>query len=76
MGPLVTSQVFQKVEKSEKFKTFENYYVFCFEKKNHACIHHHIALFAFEISKVRILFSLENLFDKKLYKWVLSCPTI
>ena len=44
----VTSLAFQKAEKSEKFKTFENYYVPCFEKENHACIHHHIVLFAFE----------------------------
>ena len=63
---VVTSLAFQKVEKSEKFKTFENYYVFYLENKNHACIHHHIVLFAFEISKVRILFPLENLFDKIL----------
>ena len=72
----VTSLAFQKAEKSEKFKTFKNYYVFCFEKKNHACIHHHVVFFAFEISKVRILFSLEKSTWIEFYVWALIMPNI
>ena len=63
----VTSQVFQKVEKSEKFQTFENYYVFCSEKKNYACIHLHVVLLHLYVSKVGMLFPFENLCMKNIY---------
>ena len=57
---------FKFSEISEKLKTFWKLYVCRFENKIHAYIHHFLALFAFEITMVEILFPLENLFEKIL----------
>ena len=71
---IVTSLVFLKVEKTEKFKTFENYMYFVLKDKiMHAFIFSCLVCIL-KFSKVGILVPLKKTYLIKLYDWALLCP--